>query len=82
MKEDEDIVAYLLQVDEIVNTIKGLGVEVDESMIVQKVSRSLLEYREGVCINISTISTFNHNVKHPINTMSIKNTIIQCIDIT
>jgi hypothetical protein len=26
MKEDEDIASYCLQVDEIVNTIKGLGV--------------------------------------------------------
>jgi hypothetical protein len=28
MKEDEDIATYLLRVDEVVNTIKGLGVEV------------------------------------------------------
>jgi hypothetical protein len=41
MKEDEDIAAYLLQVDEVVNTIKGLGVEFDDSMVVQKVLRSL-----------------------------------------
>jgi hypothetical protein len=41
MKEDEDIATYLLRVDEIVNTIKGLGVEFDESMVVQKVLRSL-----------------------------------------
>jgi hypothetical protein len=51
MKEDEDIA-------KIVNTIKGLGVEVDESMVVQKVLRSLpmrfyhkilaLEEREGL----------------------------------
>jgi hypothetical protein len=30
MKEDEDIATYLLQVVEIVNTIKGLGVEFDD----------------------------------------------------
>jgi hypothetical protein len=41
MKEDEYIVTYLLRVDEIVNTIKGLRVEVDKSMVVQKVLRSL-----------------------------------------
>jgi hypothetical protein len=41
MKEDEEIVAYLLQVEEIFNMIKGLGVELDESMVVQKVLRSL-----------------------------------------
>jgi hypothetical protein len=41
MKQDEDIATYLLRVDKIVNTIKGLGVEFDESMVVQKVFRSL-----------------------------------------
>jgi hypothetical protein len=30
MKEDEDIASYLLRVDEIGNTIKGLRVEVDD----------------------------------------------------
>jgi hypothetical protein len=35
MKEDEDIATYFLQVDETMNTIKGLGEEVDESIIVQ-----------------------------------------------
>jgi hypothetical protein len=41
MKEDKDIVAYFLQVDEIVNQIIGLGQEIKESVIVQKVLRSL-----------------------------------------
>jgi hypothetical protein len=41
LKEDEDIVAYFLRVDETMNAIKGLGEEVDETMIVQKVLRSL-----------------------------------------
>jgi hypothetical protein len=41
MKEDEDIVAYFLRVDEIVNAIIGLGEEIKESVIVQKVLRSL-----------------------------------------
>jgi hypothetical protein len=41
MKEDGDIASYLMRVDEIVYTIKGLGVEFDESMVVQKVLRSL-----------------------------------------
>jgi hypothetical protein len=41
MKEDEDIATYLLQVDEVFNTIKGLGVEFDDSVVVQKVLRSL-----------------------------------------
>jgi hypothetical protein len=34
MKENEDIAAYFLQVDEIVNAIIGLGEEIEESVIV------------------------------------------------
>jgi hypothetical protein len=41
MKEDEDIAAYFLRVDETVNAIIGLGEEIEESIIVQKVLRSL-----------------------------------------
>jgi hypothetical protein len=41
MKEDEDIVAYFLRVDETVNAIIGLGEEIEESVIVQKILRSL-----------------------------------------
>jgi hypothetical protein len=41
MKEDEDIVAYFLRVDETMNAIIGLGEEIEESVIVQKVLRSL-----------------------------------------
>jgi hypothetical protein len=41
MDEKEDIVTYLLIVDEVVNAIKGLGEELDESLVVQKVLRSL-----------------------------------------
>jgi hypothetical protein len=41
MKEDHNIETYFLRVDETVNSIIGLGEEVDESIIVQKVLRSL-----------------------------------------
>jgi hypothetical protein len=41
MKEDENIAAYFLRVDETVNEIIGLGEEIEESVIVQKVLRSL-----------------------------------------
>jgi hypothetical protein len=41
MKKHENIVAYLLRVDETVNAIIGLGEEIKESIIVQKVLRSL-----------------------------------------
>jgi hypothetical protein len=41
MKEDENIAAYFLRVDETVNAIIGLGEEIKKSVIVQKVLRSL-----------------------------------------
>jgi hypothetical protein len=41
MKEDENIAAYFLRVDETVNAIIGLGEEIKESVIVQKLLRSL-----------------------------------------
>jgi sirohydrochlorin ferrochelatase len=41
MKEDENIAAYFLRVGKTVNSIIGLGEEIQESVIVQKVLRSL-----------------------------------------
>jgi hypothetical protein len=41
MKEYENIASYFLRVDETVNAIIGLGEEIKESVIVQKVLRSL-----------------------------------------
>ena len=41
MKEEENVAAYLLRVDEVVNTIIGLCEEVNDLAIVQKVLRSL-----------------------------------------
>lgn len=41
MNEDETITSYLLKVDEVVNVIRGLGEEVKESIVIQKVLRSL-----------------------------------------
>ena len=38
-KESENIATYLLRVDEVVNSIIGLGEEFKEFMIVQKVLR-------------------------------------------
>lgn len=40
MKESENIAAYLLRLDEVVNSVTGLG-EFNESLIFQKVLRSL-----------------------------------------
>jgi hypothetical protein len=42
MNEKEDIATYFLKVDEVVNSIRGLGEEIYESLVVQKVLRSLL----------------------------------------
>jgi hypothetical protein len=42
MNEKEAIATYILRVDEVVNAIRGLGEEIDESLVVQKVLRSLL----------------------------------------
>jgi hypothetical protein len=40
MKEDENIASYILRDNETMNAIKGLGEEVDKSIIIQKVLRS------------------------------------------
>ncbi|GLJ17355.1 hypothetical protein SUGI_0301450 [Cryptomeria japonica] len=42
MKEDETVASYFLRVDEIVNSRKGLGEEVEEKEVVNKVIRTLL----------------------------------------
>jgi uncharacterized lipoprotein YehR (DUF1307 family) len=42
MDEKEDIATYFLRVDEVVNAIKGLGEDLDETLVVQKVLRSIL----------------------------------------
>ena len=41
MKEDEDIATYPLRFEEIVNTLRGLGVEFDDLVAIQKVLRYL-----------------------------------------
>jgi hypothetical protein len=41
MKEEVSIASYFLHLDDIVNIIKGLGEEIEETIIVQKVLRSL-----------------------------------------
>lgn len=43
MEDEEDIAAYLLRVAEVVNSMKGLDEKVEESTIIQKVLRSLLD---------------------------------------
>jgi len=41
MNEDENIEAYMLRVNELINAIRGLREKIEESVIVKKVSRSL-----------------------------------------
>jgi hypothetical protein len=41
MKEDETISKYFLRVEELVNAMKGLGEKVDDSLLFQKILRSL-----------------------------------------
>ena len=41
MKEEENIAAYFLRVDEVVNIIRGLGENIEAFIIVQKILRSL-----------------------------------------
>ena len=41
MKEEENIVEYLLRVDEIINSIRSIGGEIKEKDVVDKVLRTL-----------------------------------------
>lgn len=52
MDDEEDIASYFLRVAEVVNSLKGLDENIEESTIVQKVLRSLPNRFDS---NISTI---------------------------
>ena len=41
MNEDEIVNKYFLRIEEIVNSMKGLGEKFDEAILVQKILRSL-----------------------------------------
>jgi hypothetical protein len=43
MNEDETISKYFLRVEELVNSMKGLGEKIEEPFLVQKILRSLLD---------------------------------------
>jgi hypothetical protein len=43
MNEDETISRYFLRVEELVNSMKGLGEKIEEAFLVQKILRSLLD---------------------------------------
>ena len=44
MDEKEDIATYFIRVDEVVNAIRGLGEDINESLVVQKVLRSYMNH--------------------------------------
>jgi hypothetical protein len=56
MDEDETISKYLLRIEELVNTMKGLGETIHESFLVQKILRCLLDRFNS---KISTIEEIN-----------------------
>ena len=56
IKEEENIVEYLLRVDEIVNAIKGMGGEIKEKEVVEKLLRTLPMRYES---KVSTIQKNN-----------------------
>jgi hypothetical protein len=70
MKEDEDIVVCFLQVDEIVNIVRGLGENIEILFIVQKILRSLsmrfdpkilaLEERQDLAMLIMVLEKKDH----------------------
>jgi hypothetical protein len=43
MNENETVSKYFLRVEELVNAMKGLGEKIEESILVQKILRSLLD---------------------------------------
>jgi hypothetical protein len=43
MNEDETVRKYFLRVEELVNAMKGLGEKIEESFLIQKILRSLLD---------------------------------------
>ena len=50
MKEEENITKYLLRVDEIGNTIRGIGGEIKDKYVVNKVMRTIpMKYDSKVC---------------------------------
>ena len=59
MEEFEDIATYFLRIDEVVNTMRGLGETIENGIIVQKVLRYLpaIFYPKIYCVQAATKST-------------------------
>lgn len=59
MKEDENISSYFVRFDETINAILGLGEEIKEFVIVQKVQRSLPMIFDAKISTLEEISYIN-----------------------
>jgi len=59
MKEEDDIVRYIQRVDEVVNTMRGLGEIIDESKVVEKILRSLPTRSDSKVSTIEEIKYFD-----------------------
>jgi hypothetical protein len=57
--EDETISKYLLRIEELVNTMKGVGEMIEESFLVQKILRSLLDRFNSKVFTIEKIIDLN-----------------------
>jgi len=67
MNEDENIEAYMLRVNEVINAIKGLGEEIEDSVIVKKVLCSLPQIFDSKVSTIEEakyLNTFNTDKMH------------------
>lgn len=71
MKEEEDNAGYLQRVDEVVNTMRGLGEVIEESKVVEKVLRSLptrFDSKVSTIKEIKDLNTLNTDALHGILT--------------
>ena len=71
MKEEEGIAGYLQRVDEVVNTMRGLGEVIEESKVIEKVLRSLptrFDYKVSEIEEIKDLDNLNIDALHGILT--------------
>ena len=64
MNEDENISAYLLRIDEIVNVRKGLGEQIEEHDKVSKIIRSVLPKFETKIFTLEENNFFSKMTLH------------------
>jgi len=69
MDDEEDIASYFLRVAKVVNSLKGLGEYIEESIVVQKVLRSLpdkFDSKLSVIEEMKDLDTLNMDELHGI----------------